>query len=61
VGLILAYLGEAALLKQAWPVAVLPFTIAYLHFTVIPVEEGRLKETFQDEYEEYRAHVRRWL
>jgi len=61
VGLVLAYLGEAALLKQVWPVVVLPFTVAYLHWTVIPVEEGRLVEAFHDEYEEYRARVRRWL
>jgi protein-S-isoprenylcysteine O-methyltransferase Ste14 len=61
VGLIFAYLGEAALLKQIWPVVVLPFTIAYLHWIVIPVEEGKLIEAFHDEYEEYRARVRRWL
>jgi len=61
VGLVFAYLGEAALQKQVWPVVVLPFTIAYLHWTVIPVEEGRLLEVFHEEYEEYRARVRRWL
>ena len=61
VGLVVAYLGEAALQKQVWPVVLLPFTIAYLHWTVIPVEEGRLVETFHEEYEEYRARVRRWL
>jgi protein-S-isoprenylcysteine O-methyltransferase Ste14 len=61
VGLIFVYLGEAALLKQIWPVVVLPFMIAYLNWTVIPVEEAKLKEVFQDEYERYQARVRRWF
>lgn len=61
VGLTFAYLGEAALLKQIWPVIVLPLMIAYLNWTVIPVEEAKLKEAFQDEYERYRASVRRWF
>ena len=61
VGLTLAYLGEAGLLKQIWPVVLLPLTIAYLNWTVIPVEEARLKEVFRDEYEKYRARVRRWV
>ena len=61
VGLTLAYLGEAGMLKQIWPVLLLPLTIAYLNWTVIPVEEARLKQDFQDEYERYRSRVRRWL
>jgi len=61
IGLTLAYLGEAGLLKQMWPVLLLPLTIAYLHGTVIPVEEAKLKEVFQGEYEQYRARVRRWI
>jgi len=28
---------------------------------VIPVEEARLKKTLTDEYERYRAKVRRWM
>jgi len=61
VGLIFVYLGEAALLKQIWPVVVLPFMIAYLNWTVIPLEEARLEEVFPSEYEQYRARVRRWF
>lgn len=61
LGLVLAYIGEAGLLKQIWPVLVLPLTLAYLNWTVIPVEEARLEEAFQDEYEQYRLHVRRWI
>lgn len=61
VGLVLAYLGEAGLLKQIWPVVLLPFTVAYLNWTVIPVEEVKLEEAFHDEYEQYRLRVRRWF
>jgi len=61
VGLTLAYLGEAGLLKHIWPVVLLPLVIAYLNWTVIPVEEARLAEVFQDEYDRYRGRVRRWI
>lgn len=61
VGLSLAYLGEAGLLKHVWPVILLPLTIAYLNWIVIPVEEARLQEKFKDQYEAYRSRVRRWL
>lgn len=61
VGLTLAYLGEAGLLKQAWPVVLLPLVVAYVHYIVIPVEEARLREAFPEEYEQYRTRVRRWV
>lgn len=61
VGLVLAYLGEAGMLKQVWPVLLLPLTVIYINWIVIPVEEGRLTEVFRDEYEQYRARVRRWI
>jgi protein-S-isoprenylcysteine O-methyltransferase Ste14 len=61
VGLVLAYLGEAGILKQVWPVALLPLTVAYINSIVIPVEETRLKEVFQEDYERYRNRVRRWI
>jgi len=61
VGLSLAYLGEAGLLKHVWPVILLPLTIAYLNWIVIPVEEARLQEKFKDQYEAYRSRVRRWV
>jgi protein-S-isoprenylcysteine O-methyltransferase Ste14 len=61
VGLTLAYLGEAGLLRQLWPVVLLPLTIAYVNWTVIPVEEAKLTEVFQEQYEQYRSQVRRWI
>jgi len=61
VGLVFAYLGEAGLLHQLWPVLLLPLTVAYLNWIVIPVEEARLKEVFALEYQAYCAKVRRWV
>ena len=61
IGLTLAYLGEAGLLRQIWPVIVLPLVLGYLNWTVIPVEETRLNAVFQDEYQQYRSRVRRWV
>jgi protein-S-isoprenylcysteine O-methyltransferase Ste14 len=61
VGLVVAYLGEAGILKQARPILFLPLTVAYLNWIVIPVEEARLTEAFGTVYEQYRARVRRWI
>ena len=61
VGLVLAYLGEAGLLKQIWPIVALPFTVAYINWIVIPVEEAKLEEAFPNEYKQYRLQVRRWF
>jgi protein-S-isoprenylcysteine O-methyltransferase Ste14 len=61
IGLTLAYLGEAGMLRQAWPLALLPLVLAYANWTVIPVEEARLLEVFGDEYAAYQWRVRRWV
>lgn len=61
VGLILAYLGEAGILRQVWPVFLLALTVAYVNWIVIPVEEAKLAEIFGQEYELYRVRVHRWL
>ncbi len=61
VSLTLAYLGEAGLLTQIWPVILLPFVLAYLNWIVIPLEERGLKEVFAEAYEQYCTRVRRWI
>ncbi|HKC46063.1 MAG TPA: isoprenylcysteine carboxylmethyltransferase family protein [Gemmatimonadales bacterium] len=61
VSLTLAYLGEAGLLVQVWPLLPLVAVLVYLNWTLIPIEEGRLQETFGAVYSEYRAQVRRWF
>src|SRR5512143_1795439 len=55
VSLSLACLGEAGMLRQVWPVVLLPLTVAYLSWIVIPVEEARLAEAFREDYERYRS------
>ncbi len=61
VGLTTAYLGEAFLLRQVWPVALLPLVLAYVNWAVIPVEQARLTDVFAAEYVAYQRQVRRWL
>lgn len=61
VGLSVAYLGEAGILGQIWPLIFLPLTVAYVNWIVIPVEESKLSEVFNEEYDHYRKKVRRWL
>jgi protein-S-isoprenylcysteine O-methyltransferase Ste14 len=60
VGLTIAYLGEAGIQRQLWPVILLPLTLAYINWVVIPVEEAKLREVIGEEYEQYRRRVRRW-
>lgn len=61
VGLSFAYIGEAGMLAQAWPLPMLALVLAYLHWVVIPVEERRLGQVFGDSYDGYRRDVRRWV
>jgi len=61
VGLIVAYLGEAGILRQIWPILLLPLTIAYVNGIVIPLEESKLLEAFGAAYQRYQARVGRWL
>lgn len=61
VGLTLAYFGEAGILQHIWPLILLPLTLAYVNSIVIPLEESKLREAFDEEYERYRKKVRRWL
>ena len=60
-GLVMQYLGGAALLNSAWPVIVLPGVILILFKTVISREEIYLRDAFGAEYTGYAASVRRWL
>ena len=61
VGLATAYLGEASLLRQVWPAALLPLVLAYVNWVVIRIEQARLTEVFGAEYAAYQRRVRRWL
>jgi protein-S-isoprenylcysteine O-methyltransferase Ste14 len=61
VGLTIAYIGEACLLRQIAPLILLPVVVAYVNWIVIPLEESKLSEVFGAEYDAYRSRVRRWL
>ena len=61
VALTLAYLGEAGILGQVWPLLPLVATLVYVNWTLIPFEEAHLQQTFGDAYAAYRARVRRWF
>ena len=61
VSLFLAYLGEAGILAQLWPVIVFPLIFAYVNWVVIPLEEEVLKNDFEDNYVNYCSQVRRWF
>jgi len=61
VSLLLMYVGEALILRQAWPIILLPLVVIYIDRIVIPLEEARLRERFREEYEQYRSNVRRWM
>ena len=61
VSLTIAYLGEAGLFGHVWPLVLLTATLVYLNWTVVPIEEARLQETFGAAYTEYSARVRRWF
>ncbi|HJP59854.1 MAG TPA: isoprenylcysteine carboxylmethyltransferase family protein, partial [Gemmatimonadaceae bacterium] len=61
VALAIAYLGETFILRQIWPLILLPFTLAYVNWVVIPLEERTLSDTFPEGYQRYQGRVRRWL
>jgi protein-S-isoprenylcysteine O-methyltransferase Ste14 len=61
VGLSVAYVGEAIILRQVWPLATLPFVLGYVNWVVIPLEQRKLAEVFGSRYAEYQRRVRRWL
>ena len=61
VGLTIAYVGETLLLRQIWPLILLPVVFAYVNWVVIPLEQRKLSEAFGEEYARYRARVGRWL
>jgi protein-S-isoprenylcysteine O-methyltransferase Ste14 len=61
VSLVVIHLGAALVLREIWPLLLVPLPLAVLQRFVIPFEEARLREQFGSEYEQYRRRVRRWL
>jgi protein-S-isoprenylcysteine O-methyltransferase Ste14 len=61
LGMVLILAGLAVLAGSLTPwLAVAAFGILMDRY-FIPVEESMMKETFGEEYEEYRNRVRRWI
>ena len=54
-------LGIALAANSPWILALLPLAAAFTHLVDIRTEERLLDEEFGDEYQQYRARVRRYL
>ncbi len=57
----LIYVGMALAVNSFWPLLLLPFLLALMHYGVIRREERYLESKFGDEYRRYRTRVRRWI
>jgi protein-S-isoprenylcysteine O-methyltransferase Ste14 len=58
-GLAVAYVGDAIAIPELWALVFLPLVLAYVNWSVIPVEEASLNGV--QGYAGYRARVRRWI
>src|SRR3954468_12901149 len=61
LGMVLLVIGLAILLGYATPFALTGLLWAGLNWRFIPHEERVMSNAFGQEYQEYRAHTRRWL
>jgi protein-S-isoprenylcysteine O-methyltransferase Ste14 len=61
LSLTLLYLGLTLMANSIWPLVFLPIALAVIVGLFIPYEERRMRRLFGDEYDAYRARVRRWL
>lgn len=61
LGFTLLYVGVSLWANAAWPLLFLPIVLVVMHYGVIVREEAYLARTFGEEYQQYRAVVRRWL
>ena len=60
-GMIVAYVGGAAVVQSMWPLVLLPVAIVALYRLVIMREERHLAEAFGESYREYQRRVGRWF
>jgi protein-S-isoprenylcysteine O-methyltransferase Ste14 len=61
IGLSLAYIGLSLVFNSYWPLPFLPLVLVIMYFGVIQREEAYLEELFGQDYQDYKARVRRWL
>ena len=61
LALTVVYVGVALALGRAWPLILVVLPWASMNWVTIPFEEARLRETFGQDYADYRRRVRRWI
>jgi protein-S-isoprenylcysteine O-methyltransferase Ste14 len=61
LGLALLYLGITLWVDTLWPLLFLPLVLFTVQRTVIAREERYLEAKFGEEYQGYKARVRRWI
>jgi protein-S-isoprenylcysteine O-methyltransferase Ste14 len=61
IGMAALYAGLAVAAGVLWALALLPLVLLVVDRAIIPREERHLAAAFGDQYERYRARVRRWL
>jgi protein-S-isoprenylcysteine O-methyltransferase Ste14 len=61
LSLTLMYAGIAIMANSLWAVLLLVAVVVFMSLFVISREEAHLQRIFGEEYERYRARVRRWV
>ncbi|MBV8566328.1 MAG: isoprenylcysteine carboxylmethyltransferase family protein [Methylobacteriaceae bacterium] len=61
LSLTLMYAGIGIIANSLWALILLPAVVLFMSLFVIRREEAHLQRAFGEEYERYRANVRRWL
>jgi protein-S-isoprenylcysteine O-methyltransferase Ste14 len=61
LGMLLLYLGVALLFDVGWALVLAPVLVVFVGRLVIAKEERYLEASFGDEYQRYKAQVRRWI
>jgi protein-S-isoprenylcysteine O-methyltransferase Ste14 len=61
LGMVALLVGVALMLGSLTPWLIAPAFVWVINRNIIPVEEAMMAAAFGAEYEQYRAHTRRWL
>ena len=61
LGMAIQYVGLALLFNALWAIVLLPVALLIVQVAVIKREERYLEQKFGEQYQSYKAKVRRWL
>ena len=61
LAMVVQYIGLALVFNALWAIVLLPLALVLVHLTVIKREERYLEHKFGEEYQVYKAKVRRWI